>query len=187
MEPNKELVEKAKSGDEEAFSLLFEQYKDRIYSLCLRMTGNREDAGDMCQETFIKAFKSIEKFRSHSSFSTWIYRIAINHTKDFIRSKARKRGSPVHALSESRLLIDEANISPQEHALKTERVKIVQQALLELPENMRTPLILFEIENLEYREISRILRLPVGTVKSRIFRAKIALGEILEPLREHLE
>jgi len=177
------VIKRAKSGDIDSFETLFNLYHDRIYSLCVRIIGNPTEAQDICQEVFIQAMRKIETFKGKSSFSTWLTRIAINRSKDFLRSKKRKR----EVSSES--ILQGAGFDPQApdkmvQTLETEA--IVHDALLKLPESLRIPLILKEIEQLDLKEVSRILKLPEGTVKSRIFRAKLKLAELLEPHREHI-
>lgn len=183
------LVNLAQEGERAAFDELFQRYRTKVFSLSYRMTGNTTDAEDLCQEVFLQLMRKIGSFQGRSSFSTWLYRVAINRSRDFLRRKKRSPeltthdGEPI----ESGGLDDDqrsAASEPESSAFAVEARELVHRALLELPLSLRTPLVLHELEGLQYQEVARMLHLPVGTVKSRIFRARIKLGEILEPHKE---
>ena len=151
-EQEAQIVRKVLQGDVNAFEDLVLEYEKNVYGITLRMTGNSEDAADMTQETFIKAFNSLQSFRGDSKFSVWLYRIATNVCLDFLRSRNRK---PTVSLSVERRGLDA--LSPE----------------------YRQILLLREIQGLSYEEISQVLSLEVGTVKSRIFRARKRLCAFL--------
>lgn len=184
------LLERAKAGEPGAFEEIFRQNRNQIYSLAYRMTGNQADAEDLCQDVFLTAFRKIGSFQGRSSFSTWLYRVAINRSKDFLRKK--KRGQELQptddhpidsAARDTAERIGEAG-GPEAGAIASEAKRLVQDGLMRLPANLRAPLVLHELEEMQYHEIAALLRLPVGTVKSRIFRARVRLAEILEPHKE---
>lgn len=180
------LVARARAGETGAFEEIFLRYRNQIFSLTYRMTGNHTDAEDLCQEVFLQAMRKIGSFQGRSSFSTWLYRVAINRSKDFLR----KKGKSPELLTDEETTAPRENLigegkDPEREAISTEAKGLVQGALLMLPMGLRTPMVLHDLEGLQYREIAEILRLPVGTVKSRIFRARVKLAEILEPHKEH--
>jgi len=185
-----DLIERAKSGDLSAFEELFILYRNQVFSLAYRMTGNPTDAEDLCQEVFLQAMRKIGSFQGRSAFSTWLYRVTVNRSKDHLRRK--KRSPEVLQIGDEQpepKASVESELSgkpggPEESAVSSEAGQLVRAALVKLPIGLRTPLVLHELEGLEYREIARVLRLPVGTVKSRIFRARARLAEILESHKE---
>lgn len=185
------LVMRAKKGEPGAFEELFLKYRDQIYSLTFRMTGNSSDAEDLCQEVFLSAFRKISSFQQRSSFSTWLYRIGINRSKDFLRKKKRtpeivQDRKPGEDWSESLPHRRPESSEPELAAISSETKEVVQGALKRLPDSLKIPLVLHQLEGLEYREVAKLLHLPVGTVKSRIFRARLQLAEILEGKKEQL-
>ena len=189
---DEELVEMAQNGDRNAFTILVKRYQDRVYNLIYRYVGNVEDALDLTQETFIKAFVKLGEFRGNSKFYTWLYRIAVNACIDFRR---RERISIVHwddikPNEFDRLDMDESMNSvdvvgednnPEMHMLKSELKQIVREAISALPEHLRIVLILREYEDLSYEEIASIVGCRVGTVKSRLFQAREMLKRKLSP------
>ena len=187
LEPE-ELITRAKAGDEQALEQVFNTYRNQVFSLAYRVTGNQSDAEDVCQEVFIQVVRKIGSFEGRSSFSTWLYRITINRARDHLR---RKKRTPETLGQESWTEEMEANPlsgagtpTPEAKAIAGDAQELVQDALMQLPFTLRAPLVLHEIEGFEYREVARLLRLPVGTVKSRIFRGRLKLAELLEPHKE---
>lgn len=183
--PDDALVERAQSGDLLALEELFNKYRNQIFSLAYRMTGSTSDAEDLCQEIFLQVMRKIGSFQGRSSFSTWLYRVSMNRSRDYLR---RKKRNP-------ELLSQEGEVPEpwdpgrdagglESVAISSEAQRIVQEALVQLPLSLRAPLVLHELEGLQYHEVASLLRLPVGTVKSRIFRARIKLAEVLEPHKE---
>ena len=177
------IVRKVLQGDVNAFEKLVTEHEKGVYAIALRMTGNPEDASDMTQEAFIKAYNSLQSFRGDSKFSVWLYRIASNVCLDFLRSRSRK---PTVSLSveddegeETELDIADESQSPElllERGLTRDAVRRGLQAM---PPDYRQILLLREIQGLSYEEIADVLRIEVGTVKSRIFRARKRLCSFL--------
>lgn len=177
------IVQKVLKGDVNAFEKLVLEYEKSVYNIALRMTGNSEDASDMTQEAFIKAYNSLQSFRGDSKFSVWLYRIATNVCLDFLRSKSRK---PTVSLSvednegeEVQLDVADESQSPELLLDRQMTRESVRRGLETLSPEYRQILLLREIQGLSYDEISQALGLEVGTVKSRIFRARKKLCTFL--------
>jgi RNA polymerase sigma-70 factor (ECF subfamily) len=182
------LVERSKEGDLAAFEELVRMYQKQIYNLGYRMMGNEEDASDITQEAFLKAYKSIKKFNAKSSFGTWIYRIAVNVCIDELRKRKKAKLYPIvhnDDLDEKghKLVVD-TNDLPEERMEKRETRKKVRQAINRLPEDHRAVIVLRDIQERSYQEIADILGLNIGTVKSRINRARSSLKEEIQKQRE---
>lgn len=186
------LLEKAKSGDINAFEKLVEAYQKKIYNICLRMIGNADDAYDLAQEVLIRIYKSINGFKEQSSLSTWVYRITTNVCLDEIRKRKLKRTVSL----DQDIRLDDSEIKreivsddppPDELAEKKEIKKTVASAINMLNEEHRTVIVLRDIQGFSYEEIAKITNCPEGTVKSRINRARQALKIILEKKRELIE
>ena len=177
------IVRKVLQGDVNAFEKLVTEYEKGVYAIALRMTGNPEDASDMTQEAFIKAYNSLQSFRGDSKFSVWLYRIASNVCLDFLRSRSRK---PTVSLSveddegeETQLDVTDESQSPELLLERSLTRDAVQRGLQALAPDYRQILLLREIQGLSYEEIADVLRIEVGTVKSRIFRARKRLCAFL--------
>jgi RNA polymerase sigma-70 factor (ECF subfamily) len=183
------LLGRARAGDRGAIEEIFNEHRHRVYSLAYRMTGNPNDAEDLCQEVFLQVLRKINSFQGRSSLSTWLYTVTTNRSRDFLRSKKRTGEvlSTDGETAEPRERFESTGTmpTPEASAVASEAQRLVQKALMELPLSLRAPLVLHELEGLEYREVARLLHLPVGTVKSRIFRGRVRLGELLEPHKEH--
>jgi RNA polymerase sigma-70 factor (ECF subfamily) len=177
----KELIRLSQEGNGEAFGQLVERYKTKVFSLAYNWTQDRTAADDLAQEVFIKAYFSLPKFKSKSRFGTWLYRIAMNHIKDYLRkNKRRTKETSLEALGNIDLTAE--NVSSREEEQAVERRKSLVQAGLEsLPEKHRTILTLRDVQGLSYEEIAEILGLSPGTVDSRLFRARRKLRERLAP------
>lgn len=182
-EEESRIVQKVLKGDVNAFETLVLAYEKSVYNITLRMTGNSEDASDMTQEAFIKAYNSLQSFRGDSKFSVWIYRIATNVCLDFLRSRSRK---PTVSLSvedkdgdEVELDVADESQSPEQLLDRQMTRESVRRGLETLTPEYRQILLLREIQGLSYDEISQCLGLEVGTVKSRIFRARKKLCAFL--------
>lgn len=186
MEKNdeKRLVNKAKKGNIAAFEELIITHETRIYNIAYRMFNNEEDAKDLSQEIFIKVFENIRKFKGNSSFSTWLYRIATNLCIDELR---RRKGKETYSIDEE-IETDEGNMkreysdtnpNPEEIAMKKEEKHHIDNAINNLSEDHKAAIILRDLQGFEYNEISKILGCSLGTVKSRISRARIQLRELL--------
>ena len=173
-----QLVEAALAGDSAAFGALVTRYQDRLFNTLLRVVGSHEDAADAVQDAFVQAYTKLESFRGASRFYTWLYRIAMN-----VALSRQRRRRPTASLDYAKESVGDEPLdaaeSPEEAVLSQERIAHVQAALADLGEEHRTILVLREIEGCAYEEIAEILELPVGTVRSRIFRARGQLKEKL--------
>lgn len=174
-----ELVSRAKAGDQDAFEQLVLDNQNRIFTLTVRMTGDREEGADLAQEAFFKAWQGLASFQGDSSFSTWVYRLATNVCIDFLRRQKRRREvEPVLSLDDEECgWAEPADWSqdPQQHLERTELSRTVTRELEALPEHHRQVLVMRELSGLSYQEIGDALGLDLGTVKSRIARARLAL------------
>ena len=183
------LIERLVARDERAFNELVRTYERRVFGLVLRMLNSRAEAEDLTQEVFVQVFKAIGTFRGESKLSTWIYRIAVNLCKNrakYLRVRHTGEQEPLEELAE-RLPLSQARhanvaqIERPDEAMAGRQVEaIVRAAIAEVDENFRECLILCDVEELSYEEIAEITELPVGTVKSRIFRARAQLRELVE-------
>lgn len=180
------LVERVQKGDKAAFDLLIHKYQHRIVSLVSRYVTDPSEALDVAQEAFIKAYRAIGKFRGDSAFYTWLYRIAINTAKNWLVARNRRPpASDIDAADaeqydmESRL---KERSTPENELLREEIEKTVYDTIAKLPEDLRTAIMLREIEGMSYEEIATTMECPIGTVRSRIFRAREAIDEKLKPL-----
>ena len=179
-----ELIERAKKGDTRAFGTLVERYQRRVIGVAMAVVHNQEDALELAQETFVRAFQSVGKFESRSSFSTWLYRIAANIAIDFRR---RERRHPTMRGEEAE---DEIQRLPSnlgdsfKEAQRSEMSQRIRDALAELTPEHRAAILLREVEGLSYDEISEVMQCPRGTVMSRLHYARNHLREILKDFRE---
>lgn len=179
------LLERCRNGDQKAIEELVSFYEKRVFNFAFRICGNYDQANDVAQEAFIRIINSAKTFRGESSFSTWIYRIVKNVYLDEIKkSKSHRLTSlddyvELEESSVSREIKDDKP-SPDEIVQKNEQSKTIQRAISALPENQRMIISLYHLQNQSYEEISAVLDLPVGTVKSRLSRARLALAEILK-------
>jgi RNA polymerase sigma-70 factor (ECF subfamily) len=184
------LIRRLKERDEQAFRQMIKLYQQRIYQLIFRMLSSRQEAEDIGQEVFVTVFKSIESFRGDSKFSTWLYRIAINHCKNRIKYLKRRdyhRAAPLDEVADREAGAQDAGIFLQSQVPAPDQMveglqieAILQRELANLDEEHRSLIILRDVENLSYEEIAQITLLPEGTVKSRLHRARMALKERLE-------
>jgi RNA polymerase sigma-70 factor (ECF subfamily) len=162
-------------GDPHAFGELVGRHERRVYGLCLRILGSREDAEDAAQEAFLAALRKAASFRQAAAFSTWLYRIAVNAATDQARRRARARLTPLDPEDAA------AAAAPGgDHGDAVATAVAVQAALAEVPEEFRVAVVLCDLYRVPYAEAAQILEIPVGTVKSRVFRGRLALAERLE-------
>ena len=182
MEENR-LVEQSKQGDEEAFGALVKKYKTKVFNLAYSFTRDRETADDLAQEVFIKVYYALVKFKFKSGFGTWLYRIAVNHFKDYLRKHAKERHVSIETLGrEVPSSLSEDEIKKKERAQETaDKKKLLYQALRSLPEKHQVILTLRDIQGHSYEEIASILKLSPGTVDSRLHRARKMLRNMIEP------
>ena len=188
-ELEEKLLERLRARDERAFNELVKAYERRVFGLVFRMLNNRAEAEDLTQEVFVQVFKAIGTFRGESKLSTWVYRIAVNLCKNrakYLRVRHTGEQDELEEMAE-RLPLSQArnaNVAqvarPDEAMAGRQVEEIVRQAISEVDENFRECLILCDVEELSYEEIAEITGLPVGTVKSRIFRARAQLRELVE-------
>lgn len=175
----RELVRAAAGGDTEAFERLVRTYENKIYSLAFRMCGSSEEASDIAQEAFLAAWRGLPAFRGESGFATWLYRLTSNAAIDYLRRQKKQRGDM--SLDDEELGLDAVDTGPgpQDAAEQMEVQSAVAEGLRQLGEGHRQVLVLREIQGLSYEEIADVLQVDLGTVKSRISRARSALRKIL--------
>ncbi|MBT9154285.1 MAG: ECF RNA polymerase sigma factor SigW [Firmicutes bacterium] len=184
---DQKLVQRSLAGDTDAFRQIVERYQSKVYNLALRMTGNPEDALDISQESFIRVFRSLKTFKGDSSFSTWLYRIANNIVLDELRKRRRR---PLVVMSTDAFVSSEEgehalefsgpqSLQPEEQVMRAERRREIAQALQAISPEHRLILLLRDVEGLSYEEIAGVQNINVGTVKSRLNRARLALREHL--------
>ncbi|WP_227520478.1 RNA polymerase sigma factor RpoE [Marinobacter sp. LV10R510-11A] len=183
-----QLVRKVRNGDRAAFDLLVVKYQSRVASIISRYVYDSQEVMDLSQETFIKAYRAIERFRGDSAFYTWLYRIAVNTAKNYLESRSRRpQGTADSAEAENyddgRRLRDIA--SPERLLQRDQLQNELSNAIASLPEELRSAFLLREHDGLSYEDIARILECPIGTVRSRIFRARDAVDRHLGPLLNH--
>jgi len=185
---DQELILRVQRGDKRAFDLLVLKYQQKVINLVSRYVRDSSEAQDVAQEAFIKAYRALPRFRGDSAFYTWLYRIAINTAKNHIVSQSRRPPSSGVETEVAEQL--DAGVRLQEHAtpenflLEEEIAQTVRQAIDDLPDDLRTAITLRELEGLSYEEIADTMSCPVGTVRSRIFRAREAIDAKLKPLLE---
>jgi len=174
---DEQLVNKFKEGNREAFEELVGRYEKRIYNLAYRFTGNHADAGDLAQEAFIRVYRALPKFRAESSFSTWIYKVAANVCRDELRKQRKRKSISLENMevNQGEIAIADGAQSPEEVVERRDLQVRVQKYINQLSEEQRLILVLREMQNLSYEEIARVLECSLGTVKSRLSRARTAL------------
>lgn len=183
---DKELVRRVQEGEKAAFDILVQKYQHKIISLVGRYVKDPMIAEDVAQESFIKAYRAIERFRGDSAFYTWLYRIAINTAKNHLVATARRvpldgvDAADAEQYDDGALLRDQS--TPESEMLTDEIRDIVFATIDNLPEDLRMAITLREIENMSYEEIAEAMECPIGTVRSRIFRAREAVDKVLQPL-----
>lgn len=185
-ESDQQLVERVQRGDKHAFDLLVSKYQQRILNLVGRFVRNPNDAMDVTQEAFLKAYRALPKFRGDSAFYTWMYRIAVNTAKNYLAVQSRRPMEAdqdydeIEQIDSSGVLREQA--TPEHMLLRDEIQDTVIRAIEELPEDLRTAITLREVEGLSYEDIAAVMECPIGTVRSRIFRAREAIDKQLKPL-----
>jgi len=178
---DKKLVERVQKGDKGAFDLLVLKYQHKIVNLIMRYVRDPELALDIAQEAFIKAYRALPRFRGESAFYTWMYRIAVNTAKNHLAAQRRRPMDVELDLQDPEQYDLHAKLketdTPEGVALSNELQETVERAIAALPEDLRTAIILRELEGMSYEEIAETMECPVGTVRSRIFRARDAIGK----------
>ena len=183
------LVERVQKGDKRAFDMLVLKYQHKIVSLVSRYVSDHAEALDVAQEAFIKAYRALKRFRGDSAFYTWLYRIAINTAKNHLVAQGRRPPqSDVDAVDAEQYQIDSRlkdRASPEHELLREEIEQTIHDAIADLPEDLRVAITLREMEGMSYEEIATTMECPIGTVRSRIFRAREAIDQRLRPLLEN--
>jgi len=185
-EADQVLVERVQRGDKKAFDLLVLKYQHKVANLISRYVRDQAEVLDVTQEAFIKAYRALSNFRGDSAFYTWLYRIAINTAKNYLAAQARRPpGDDIEAETAEQMDLGgrlKETGTPERMALQREIAQTIQAALDELPDDLRTAIMLRELEGLSYEEIAQAMDCPIGTVRSRIFRAREAIDVKLKPL-----
>jgi RNA polymerase sigma-70 factor (ECF subfamily) len=186
-EVDQELVERAQKGDKRAFELLVLKYQRKLARLLSRMVRDQAEIEDITQESFIKAYRALPQFRGESAFYTWLYRIAVNTAKNYLVARGRRAPTTTEFSSEEAEGFEDAellrDIATPDAELQTKQIAAaVNKAVEALPEELRTAITLREIEGLSYEEIAQMMDCPIGTVRSRIFRAREAIAEKIRPM-----
>lgn len=191
MHQDAELIARCQRADASAFDAIVARYKTKIYHYLYRMTGNAEDADDLTQEVFIRMYTNIGKFRAEASLSTWLFRIAGNLAVDrFRRTKNSRRlvtslDAPIQVGEEEASRdVPDMSMAPEVLVGRRELADHIESALAKLPAKLRSAVILFDVEGMSYDEIAGVEGIPLGTVKSRIFNARVALRDSLRPYLE---
>lgn len=186
---DQELVERVQNGEKNAFGILVRKYESKIIKLISRYVHDPSESLDVAQEAFIKAYRALPNFRGESAFYTWLYRIAINTAKNHLVALGRRQPSTELEAETAEQLEGESALkeyaTPEHLLLKDEIEKTVFDAIEKLPDDLRTAITLRELEGLSYEEIAQVMGCPVGTVRSRIFRAREAIDNELRPLLEN--
>jgi len=186
---DKQLVERVQNGDKKAFDLLVLKYQQRIISLVSRFVHNPTDAQDITQEAFIKAYRALPKFRGESAFYTWMYRIAVNTAKNYMAVKSRRPLESTQDINDVEQIEGDHTLrhqeTPERLLLRDEIQETILNSIEALPEDLRTAITLREVEGLSYEDIASAMDCPIGTVRSRIFRAREAIDRELKPLLEN--
>ncbi|HEX4918936.1 MAG TPA: RNA polymerase sigma factor RpoE [Limnobacter sp.] len=183
------IVQRVQAGDKRAFNLLVNKYHRRVARLLTRMVKSQEDIEDVVQETFIKAYRAIGNFRGDSAFYTWIYRIAINTAKNLLVTQGRRPTTLKESVDGDNETFEDnaalSNIDTPESLFQTKQIgEAVNEAMMALPEELRAAIVMREIDGLSYEEIAAAMDCPIGTVRSRIFRAREAIANRIKPLLE---
>lgn len=181
-----ELVQRVQAGDTKSFDVLVLKYQHKVVNLIMRYVHDQDAAQDVAQEAFIKAYRGLKNFRGESAFYTWLYRIAINTAKNHLVSQGRRAPTTDIDADEAEQYDGESALkeygTPEHELLKDEIQSVVTDAIDSLPDDLRTAIVLRELEGMSYEEIAEAMDCPIGTVRSRIFRAREAIDKVLQPL-----
>jgi len=184
----RQLIAKSLQGNREAFGLLIERYADTVLNVTTRMVGNGADAQDLTQDTFLKAFTALSSFRQESKFSTWLYQIAMNKCRDWLRSKARKReestGSDEDSGNFTPRVALQAEGNPEQEVSNKQLASHLERAIHDLPDWYREAFILKHVEGLDYEEMATILNVNRDTLKMRVYKARVQLCRTLAWMKE---
>lgn len=191
-EVDQALVERAQQGDHKAFELLVSKYQRRLTRLLARFVKDEHEVNDVTQEALIKAYRALPNFRGESAFYTWLYRIGINTAKNFLATNGKKMVISADVANEEGEMFDLSDQladdhTPEAEMMNREILQTVEAAVARLPEDLRRAITLREMEGLSYDEIAQIMDCPIGTVRSRIFRAREVIAKDLRPLLDTSE
>lgn len=183
------LIERSQTGDQGAYNQLIRKYEDRAYKYAYRLTRSSDEAADIVADSFVRVFNALPNFRGQSSFSTWLYRIVTNCFLDNRKKEKRHQHQSLQSAvkvedGEVQRQVEDDRVGPEELAVKSAREDAVEGALESLPEFQKAMLVMFHIEGMSYEEMAEALDMPIGTVKSRLNRARVALRDQLSP---HME
>ena len=183
------LVERAQKGEQKAFELLMSKYQRRLIRLISRFVKDEHEVNDVAQEAMIRAYRALPNFRGHSAFYTWLYRIAINTAKNFLVTSGKLPFVSAETANEDGDILDLSDQiadyhTPEAEMINREILQTVELTISHLPEDLRKAITLREMEGLSYEEIAKIMDCPIGTVRSRIFRAREVIAKDLRPLLE---
>lgn len=183
---DKELVRRVQKGERRAFDLLFSRYQQKILNLVGRYLRDSQDVEDVAQEAFIKAYRALPRFRGDSAFYTWLYRIAINTAKNHVVARGRRPPGVDVDVEDAEFMTGNEMLreseSPEAAMARDQLVAVIDDAIAELPEDLRSAVTLREFDGLSYEQIAEIMDCPVGTVRSRIFRARDSIDKRIEPV-----
>lgn len=181
-----ELVQRVQAGDKKSFDVLVLKYQHKVINLVMRYMHDPDTAQDVAQEAFIKAYRGLKNFRGESAFYTWLYRIAINTAKNHLVSQGRRAPTNDIDADEAEQFEGESALkeygTPENEMLRDEIQSMVSNAIDALPDDLRTAIVLRELEGMSYEEIAEAMDCPIGTVRSRIFRARESIDKVLQPL-----
>lgn len=185
---DQQLVERVQKGDKRAFDLLVLKYQHKIFAVISRFIRDHAEVQDVAQDAFIKAYRALPNFRGESAFYTWMYRIAINTAKNYLVARNRRPPASDLDVEDAEFYagndaIHEMN-TPERNLLRDELHQVIEQAFQDLPDDLRMAVTLREIDGLSYEEIAEVMDCPIGTVRSRIFRAREAIDKKIQPLIE---
>jgi len=187
-ESDQQLVSRVQRGDKRAFDLLVLKYQYKVQAIISRFIKDREEVHDVAQESFIKAYRALKNFRGDSAFYTWLYRIAVNTAKNHLVSRSRRPPASDVAVEDAEYYAGSENLrdvaSPEQLLARDQLEAVVDKAIKELPENLRTAVTLREFEGLSYEDIAQVMDCPVGTVRSRIFRGREAIDQCIKTLMD---
>ena len=180
-ERDEELVRRFRSGEADAFTALVQRHQQRVYSLCVRVLGDADAAADVAQDTFLTVLRKIEGFRGEAAFTTWLHRVAVNACYDELRRKQRR--PMLHVVADDGREHEPGPPVP-DHADDVAGARDAAWALTRIPEEFRIALVLADVHDMAYEHIAQVLEVPIGTVKSRVHRGRLALGRVMSLERE---